>query len=268
MHAFDEFLLKYGYWVLFLNVLAEQIGLPLPALPVFLAMGALAGLGKFSLFTAVAIAILGALTADLVWYRLGRSRGNSILSLMCRVSLEPDSCVSNTKNIYRKLGAYALLFCKFVPGLNAAAAPLAGLTKMPVYRFVAFDLVGSLVWSGAYLGTGFLFRNQLERVGDLITRTGARFFVVIAVLLFGYIGWKYYQRRRFLRDLRVARITPQDLQGMIEAGEDPAIVDLRHLLEVEYEGWKLPGAIQMDLQEIEARHHEIPRDRDVILYCS
>src|SRR5436305_11295201 len=101
MHAFDEFLLKYGYWVLFLNVLAEQIGLPVPSLPVFLAVGALAGLGKFSMWAAIAVAIAGAMISDLVWYRLGRSRGNSILSLMCRISIEPDSCVSNTKNIYR-----------------------------------------------------------------------------------------------------------------------------------------------------------------------
>jgi membrane protein DedA with SNARE-associated domain len=268
MHAFDEFLLKYGYWVLFLNVLTEQIGLPVPSLPVFLAMGALAGLGNFSIWAAVAVAVVGAMASDLVWYRLGRSRGNSILSLMCRISLEPDSCVSNTKNIYRKLGAYALLFAKFVPGLNTAAAPLAGLTKMPLYRFAAFDFVGATVWSGAYLMVGYVFRNQLERVGDLITQTGARFLVVILVLLAAYVGWKYYQRRRFIQGLRVARITPDELAEMIKSGEEPAIVDLRHILEVEYEGWKLPGAIQMDLQEIEGRHQEIPRDRDVILYCS
>ena len=268
MHAFDEFLLKYGYWVLFLNVLAEQIGLPIPSLHVFLAVGALAGLGKFSLWVAVGVAVAGAMTSDLVWYRLGRSRGNSILSLMCRISIEPDSCVSNTKNIYRKLGAYALLFAKFVPGLNAAAAPLAGLTKMPLHRFVAFDLVGAMAWSSAYLLAGFVFRNQLERVGDLITKTGGRFLVVIVVLLSAYIGWKSYQRWRFIHELRVARITPEELNKMIVDGEDPAIVDLRHILEVEYDGWKLPGAIQMDLQEIEARNLEIPRDKDVILYCS
>jgi membrane protein DedA with SNARE-associated domain len=268
MHAFDEFLLKYGYWVLFLNVLAEQIGLPIPSLPVFLAVGALAGLGKFSMWAAIAVAIAGAMISDLVWYRLGRSRGNSILSLMCRISIEPDSCVSNTKNIYRKLGAYALLFAKFVPGLNAAAAPLAGLTKMPLYRFAAFDFVGAMAWSGAYLMVGFVFRNQLERVGDLITKTGGRFLVVIVVLLTAYIGWKYYQRWRFIHGLRVARITPEELRQSIESGDEPAIVDLRHILEVEYDGWKLPGAIQMDFQEIETRHHEIPRDKDVILYCS
>jgi membrane protein DedA with SNARE-associated domain len=268
MHAFDEFLLKFGYWVLFVNVLAEQIGLPVPSLPVFFAMGALAGLGKFSIWTALIVAIAGAMVSDLVWYRLGRTRGNSILSLMCRISLEPDSCVSNTKNIYRKLGAYALLFAKFVPGLNTAAAPLAGLTKMPLRVFLAFDCAGALVWSGAYLLVGYLFRNQLELVGDLITRTGARFFIVLLVVLGAYIGFKYYQRRRFIHGLRVARITPEELRTMIDSGEEPAIVDLRHILEVEYDGWKLPGAIQMDLQEIEGRHQEIPRDKDVILYCS
>jgi membrane protein DedA with SNARE-associated domain len=268
VHAFDEFLLKYGYWVLFFNVLAEQMALPLPTLPLFLAIGALAGLDKMSLWPAVAIATFAAMSADLAWYRLGRTRGHSILSLICRVSLEPDSCVSKTKKTYRKLGAFALLFSKFVPGLNATAAPLAGLTKIPLLRFVVFDFIGAFAWSGSYLLVGFLFRNQLEEAAALITHTGARFLAAIVLLLGGYLGWKYFQRRRFLHGLRVARITPDELFNLMESGEEVAIVDLRNALEVEYEGSKLPGAIQMDLEEMEARHPEIPRDKDVILYCS
>jgi len=268
MHAFDAFLLKYGYSVLFLNVLLEQIGLPLPTMPILLAMGALAGLGSFSFPAEVAIAVIAALASDLVWYKLGQKGGHSVLGLICRVSLEPDSCISKTKNLYRKLGPFALLVAKFVPGFSATAAPLAGLTRMPLPRFAAFDTLGAGIWSGSYLLVGLLFRNQLEDVGDLITHTGGRFILVILALVGSYIGWKYYQRWKFIRELRFARVSPEELLEMIQSGEEYAIVDLRHAREVEAEGAKLPGAIQMELSEIEARHDEIPRDKDIILYCS
>ena len=124
MHGIIAFLLRHGYWVLFANVLAEQAGLPIPAVPVMLAMGALAGLGNFSFAGALAVAICAALASDVMWFRLGRVRGHSILNLLCRISLEPDSCVSNIQTVFRRFGALALVFAKFVPGLNTAAAPI------------------------------------------------------------------------------------------------------------------------------------------------
>jgi membrane protein DedA with SNARE-associated domain len=268
MHAVIPFLLRHGYWVLFVNVFAEQFGLPIPALPVLLAMGALAGLGEFSFGTSLALAVVASLVSDIVWFRLGRSRGHSILNFLCRISLEPDSCVSNTKGLFSKFGALALLFAKFVPGLNAAAAPLAGLTRMPAWKFLTADLAGASAWSGAYLAAGFLFRNQLERAAEQAGHMGSWLLVVLATLLGAYIALKYYQRRRFIRDLRVARVTPEELRSMLESGSDVAIVDLRRALEVQHDQVKLPGAIWIDLGDLEAREGEIPREKDVILYCS
>ena len=267
MHAVMDFLVKYGYWVLFFNVLLEQLGLPLPTIPVFLAVGALAGLGDFSFWAAVLIAALACLCSDVMWYRLGRARGASILNLLCRISLEPDSCVSNTKNLFRKLGAYALLFAKFVPGLSATAPPLAGLTGMGFRRFIVFDMAGAMAWSASYLLLGYIFRNQLEAVADSVSQTGGKVLLGILILLAGYIGWKYYKRQSFIRDLRVARVTPEELSKLMDS-EEVAIVDLRNSLEVEYDGWKLPGAIWIDMQNLHERHVEIPRDKEVILYCS
>jgi hypothetical protein len=206
--------------------------------------------------------------SDIVWFRLGRSRGHSILNFLCRISLEPDSCVSNTKGLFSKFGALALLFAKFVPGLNAAAAPLAGLTRMPAWKFLTADLAGASAWSGAYLAAGFLFRNQLERAAEQAGHMGSWLLVVLATLLGAYIALKYYQRRRFIRDLRVARVTPEELRSMLESGSDVAIVDLRRALEVQHDQVKLPGAIWIDLGDLEAREGEIPREKDVILYCS
>ncbi|MGI8742936.1 MAG: VTT domain-containing protein [Bryobacteraceae bacterium] len=268
MQPLFDFLLRYGYWVLFANVLVEQIGLPLPAVPVLLAMGALSGMGEFSLWVSLTLAVIAALASDLIWYRLGIQRGGRILGLVCRLSLEPDSCVSNTKTTLAKWGAYSFLFAKFVPGLSAVAAPMAGLTRMPLSKFLGADLLGSVAWSGTYLCTGYLFRNQLERAAESASRMGGALIAVILCLLGGYIGWKYYQRRRFIRDLRIARVTPEELQQLQESEEGVTIVDLRNALEFESGGVKIPGAIRMDAQEVEARHQEIPRDKDVVLYCS
>ena len=268
MPAVIPFLLRHGYWVLVVNVFAEQVGLPIPAFPVLLAVGALAGLGDFSFWISLLLAVTAALASDLIWYRLGRTRGHSILNLLCRVSLEPDSCVSNTKTLFGRLGARALLIAKFVPGLGATTAPLSGLTRMPLYKFVAADAAGATLWSATYLAVGYLFRNQLEQAAEQAGRMGSWLVVILAGGLAAYIGWKYFQRRRFIRDLRVARITPEELMEMITSGMDVAVVDLRHSLDVEHDKVKLPGAIWITMQELETRHEEIPRDRDVVLYCS
>lgn len=268
MHGILPFLVRHGYWVLAINVFAEGIGLPVPSFPVLLGMGALAGLGDFSIWASLALAISASLTSDVIWFGLGRVRGHSILNLLCRVSLEPDSCVSNTKSLFGRLGARALLVAKFVPGLGATAAPLAGLTRMNPWKFIAADAVGSAVWSATYLAAGYVFRNQLEEVAEKAGRMGSWLVLILASLLTAYVAWKYYQRRHFIRGLRVARITPEELMHRITAGEPVAVVDLRHELEVESDNVKLPGAIWMTFEEIDSRHDEIPRDRDVILYCS
>jgi membrane protein DedA with SNARE-associated domain len=268
MHGIVLFLLRHGYWVLFANVLAEQAGLPIPAVPVMLAMGALAGLGNFSFAVALAVALCAAVASDLIWFRLGRVRGHSILNLLCRISLEPDSCVSNIQTVFRRFGPLALVFAKFVPGLNTAAAPMAGLTRMPLLKFLAADIAGAIAWSGSALSVGYLFRDQLEDAAEHAGRMGSWLLLLLIILLAAYIGWKYYQRQRFIRGLRVARVTPEELLKMIESREDLAVVDLRRSLEVEYDNLKVPGAIWIDLDELEQRQEEIPRDKDVILYCS
>jgi len=268
MHAVIEFLHKYGYWVLFFNVLAEQVGIPLPTMPVFIAMGALAGIGDFSFSAAVLIALSATMIADLMWYHLGRTRGTSILNLLCRISLEPDSCVSNTKNQFQKRGAYSLLFAKFVPGLSTVAPPLAGLTRIPLGRFVIFDMLGAAAWCSSYLAAGWIFRDQLELVAQTLSNYGGRLGILALLLLVAYIAWKYYQRQRFIRELRMDRITPKELVDMITAGEEVAIIDLRNALELEFDGAKLPGAIWIDLQDLDNRHEEIPREKEVVVYCS
>ncbi len=263
-----EFLIGHGYNLLFGWVLVEQMGLPIPAIPVLLAAGALGGTGKMDLPAAVSLALVAVILADLFWYSLGRYRGGRILKLLCRISLEPDSCVRRTENLFIRHGARSLLVAKFVPGLNTAAPSLAGIFRMPVRRFMIFDFLGGFFWVASFTALGLVFSDQFEQIAAHALRWGGWVVVVLAGSLAAYILWKYIQRRRFLRRLRIARITPKELMDKLTAGDETFIVDLRQPIDVEAFPQRIPGALRIAMEEIEARHTEIPRDREVVLYCS
>src|SRR5262245_38232975 len=260
-----EFLIRHGYALLFGWVLVEQMGLPIPAAPLLIAAGALTRAGKMNLTLKLELAFVAVVLADLFWYSLGRYRGGRILKLLCRISLEPDSCVRRTENLFVRHGVRSLLVAKFIPGLNTAAPSLAGVFRMPVRRFLIFDLLGAWLWVVTLTGFGLIFSDQLEQIA---LRGGGWLFAVLAGGLAAYVLSKYIQRRRFLRRLRIARITPPELMGKLTSGENISIVDLRQPMDIEAFPQMIPGALRIGMEEIEARHQEIPRDRDVVLYCS
>ena len=260
-----DFLIRHGYIVLFGWVLLEQLGLPIPAAPLLIAAGALARAGKMNLTFAMTLAFVAAILADLFWYFLGRYRGGRILKLLCRISLEPDSCVRRTENLFIRHGIRSLLVAKFIPGLNTAAPSLAGVFRMPVRRFLIFDSLGAFFWVVTVISLGLIFSDQLEQ---LALRWGGWLVAALAGSLAAYVLWKFIQRRRFIRRLRIARITPKELMDKLAAGENISIVDLRQPIDIEAFPQMIPGALRIAMEEIEDRHREIPRDRDVILYCS
>jgi membrane protein DedA with SNARE-associated domain len=260
-----EFLIRHGYAVLFGWVLLEQLGLPIPAAPLLIAAGALARAGKMNLAFALALPFVALILADLFWYFLGRYRGGRILKLLCRISLEPDSCVRRTENLFIRHGVRSLLIAKFIPGLNTAAPSLAGVFRMPVRRFLIFDSLGGFFWVVTVTSLGWIFSDQLEWIA---LRLGGWLVAVLAGGLAAYVLWKFIQRRRFLRRLRIARITPKELMDKLTAGETISIVDLRQPMDIEAFPQMIPGALRIAIEEIEERHGEIPRDRDVVLYCS
>jgi membrane protein DedA with SNARE-associated domain len=262
------FLLRHGYTVVFVSVLAEMIGLPVSSVPVLLAAGALVGTGRLSLPALVAWSLLASLIADVGWYELGRRRGFSILRVLCRISLEPDSCVRRTEDRFARQGGRALLVSKFIPGLGTAAAPLAGMLRMKPARFLVWDAAGSLLWSSAYLAIGYFFSPELDRLGRYAGRLGTGLLIILVAILAIYISFKYRQRRRFLRDLRVARISPEELREKMDRGEDLVVVDLRSSIEFDSDPTMVQGALHMLPEELEVRHEEIPRARDVVLYCT
>jgi membrane protein DedA with SNARE-associated domain len=260
------FVERHGYALLFLWVLAEQSAIPLPSGPLMLAAGTLIHTGRLRGLPAILCCVFAALIADTFWFALGRHRGRQVLRLVCRLSLEPDSCVRQTENAFLKYGMRSLLVAKFIPGLNAVAAPLAGHSKTSYLRFALLDAAGCLIWSGAYLVVGYLFSEQLETVVGLAARMGSNLVLLVVLLFASWIGWKFIERRRFLRKLDVARITPEELQKRITAGEKLFIVDLRNRL-VE-EPTLIPGAVRMLPEELAARAQEIPRDHEIVLFCT
>lgn len=268
MHRAFEFLIQHGYALLVGWVFAEQVGIPIPAMPLLLAAGALAGRGHLNFFASVFLAMLGALAADSVWFQLGRHKGIKILQLLCRISLEPDSCVRRTEGVFSKQGARSLLVAKFVPGLGIVTPPLAGIFHMRLRRFLLFDALGSLFWASAYVGLGYVFSGEIERVAEGLASLGGWLLVLIFGSLAAYIGYKFVARQRFLRELRIARITPEELKKKIDAGEDLVIVDLRHSVDFEAEPETIPGAMHLDAKELEEKNDHLPHDREVILYCT
>lgn len=268
MNEIVEFLFRHGYSLLFAWVLAEQAGLPVPSGPILLAAGALAGTGRMHLPLAIAMPLLAAAICDAAWYTLGRRHGAGVLRLICRISLEPDSCVRRTQLSFEKRGAGALVIAKFVPGLSAMTAPLAGVSRMPWRRFALFDGLGALLWAGAYILTGFVFSAKLERVLASLRFLGGGLVALLLAALGAYIVWKWQNRRRFLRKLRIARITPEELKRRMDAKEDVIIVDLRHSLEFDAEPQTIYGAVHMDPADLEEAVEVIPRDREIVLFCS
>jgi membrane protein DedA with SNARE-associated domain len=268
MHRTLEFLLHHGYALLLGWVFAEQIGLPLPSMPLLLAAGALAGTGHLNFLASLFYVMLAALTADSIWYQLGRHRGIRILQLLCKISLEPDSCVRRTEGVFSKQGARSLLVAKFLPGLGTVAAPLAGIFHMRPRRFLLFDAAGALLWGGTFLGLGYVFSGEIERVAEHLAALGGWLLVLLVAVLAAYITYKFVARQRFLHELRISRITVDELKEKLDAREELVIVDLRHSVDFEADPETIPGAFRMDSKELEEKDDPLPRDHEIILYCT
>ena len=202
---------KYGIAFVFGNVLLEQIGLPIPALPTLIVAGALAARGDLSAPLVLLVAVVASLIADLLWFALGRRQGYRVLSVLCRVSLSPDSCVNQTEAFFNRYGLASLLFAKFVPGFSTVAPPLAGASNASVASFMAWDAGGALLWAGSGFAAGAIFHRAVDRVLDVLASFGGGALVFVGSALVLFILWKYAQRRRFYRALRMARISPQEV---------------------------------------------------------
>src|SRR5262245_45615878 len=219
-----DLLLQHGVALVFVWVFAVQAGMPIPAGPMLLGAGALSGSGQMNFALAVGAAIAAALGADVLWYSLGRSQGTRLLETLCRVSMNPGSVVRNAKERFVAHGVRYVVVAKFLPGVNPLAAGLAGSVPIRLERFLLYVSMGALLWAGAWITLGYLFADI---IGGVVTRAappGSLLVIVIAAALTVYLVYKFVRRRRFLRHLWKARITPLELKRRLEAGDHVVIV--------------------------------------------
>lgn len=261
------FFFRHGYSVLFLGVLLARLGLPVPIAPVLIAAGTLAGMSEMNFPGALALALLASTISDLLHYGIGRFLGMRVIAFICRVSLEPDSCVRRTEDLFGRQGAKSLLYSKFVPGLDTVVASMAGVIRMRPSRFFLFNTAGALLWAGSFMGLGYVFSDVLDDVLLYAGHMGKAFLWLVTTAVAFYMAWKFVNRRRFIRQLSIDRITAAELKTKLDAGENMAVIDLRSSLDFEADPYLIPGAVRVAPEHIE--HKDVlPRDQEVVLYCT
>jgi membrane protein DedA with SNARE-associated domain len=258
----------YGLALVFLNVLAEQLGLPIPAVPTLAVSGALAVEGRLSALLILLVAVVASILADALWYELGRRQGHRILKSLCRVSLSPDTCVSQTERHFERWGLSSLLVAKFVPGFSTVAPPLAGATRAPFGAFLLFDAGGAMLWAGSALTVGMLFHRAIDRALQELASIGSWALLALGSALALFIAFKWWRRRRFFLALRAARISVEDLHHLMDEGKSPLVLDVRSGPARLADPRRVPGAEVCEASEIEQRVANLPRDREIILYCT
>jgi membrane protein DedA with SNARE-associated domain/rhodanese-related sulfurtransferase len=273
VNAIVQLLVKHGYSILFASVFARQMWLPIPAILVLIAAGALAGSGRMTLTVTLGLAIIACLLADMVWYEAGRRWGEQILHFIYGLTPDPDAAARRSKETFVRIGARTLMIAKFVVGLDAATPPLAGLSGTSRLRFIAFDAVGAALWSGVYAGLGYLLGRDLDRAATYAARLGMFWVLFAFAALAIYVTRKLVRWHRFVREFRMARITPEELKKKLDAGEQVMIVDLHGRRDGRRGHQGIPGAVCLDPHRLGQHDNpkmrtRIPRDCEVVLYCS
>ena len=259
---------KHGYIVLFAWITAEQLGAPVPAVPILIAAGVLSATGQLTLTAACGLGVLGCLIGDSFWYGIGKRRGSAVLRVLCKISLEPETCVRRSSEFISRHRGRSLVISKFIPGVSAVAVPLAANSGISLLSFFSYDFLGSLLYVAAYLLLGRVLGDRIDKLSVFAHSIRSVSLGLAIVGALAILGWRFYQRRQFQNDVTVARITPEEVWALIEGGQSPYIVDLRHPLDMLTDPRVIPGALRMTPDQLSRRQNEIPRDREIILYCT
>ena len=264
----DSIFSQLGLALVVLNVLLDQVGLPLPAIPALIVAGAVAAdhhAWGAELFIG---AVLACVIADSAWFLAGRWYGNAVMKLLCRISLTPDYCVSETQRRFERWGQKAVVLAKFVPGLAVIAPPLAGALRMGGWRVVGLSAIGSALWVASFLVLGALLRRQIDHLLPVVEHFAGIALLIVLALLGLYVAYKWWDRRRFFESLRMARMSVDELYQLMTAGRTPLIVDVRSSSARKLEPKRIPGAIHVPHDQVHQHLDAFERDREVILYCT
>lgn len=268
METLRQLFAEYGLALVFANVLLAQLGLPLPAVPMLVVAGALVAEGALHLFPLALAVVLASLAGDVPWYFAGKRYGYRVLRTVCRLSIEPDSCVKRTEHIFMRWGPPSLIVAKYIPGFSTVGPPLAGAMQLAFGTFLAYSAAAALLWAATPVLCGFVFQREVEWVLERLDAMGAGAVAAVAGLIALYIAFKAVERYRLIRFLRMIRIDVGDLRSMIDARQAPVILDARSELAREAEPRRIPGAIAVQLDLIDSILDRLPPDRDVVVYCS
>ncbi len=268
MQDLTGLLAQHGLLLVFANVLLTQAGIPLPAVPVLVVAGALAAQGEFSYAALLLTAIAAALFGDIPWFFAGRRYGHRVLRTLCRIAIEPDSCVKQTESIFERWGAPALLVAKYIPGFATVAPPLAGAMRLGFPPFLLFSAIGALLWVALPVALGAMFHAEIEWALARLSDLGSGALLLMGGLVMVYAGIKAAERYLFLRMLRTARINVAELREMMLAADPPVVVDVRSSTVRQLDPRHIPGALPVNLDDAAAALPGIPPDRDVVVYCS
>jgi len=262
-----DLLQYYGLAFVFINVLALQAGLPVPAYPTLIVTGALAARGGYSLPALLGTAVAASLIADLSWYSLGRRVGGPVLRTLCRISLSPDSCVRQTEAIFTRWGAQSLMVAKFIPGFASVATAMAGVLRVPLWRFIPSDAIGAALWSGVAIALGYIFRNAIDDVLTVLQELGKIGLVLIVLAFFAYVFWKWLQRKRFIRQLIMDRISVDEVRRLMDEGRLGMVIDVRSPMSQQVTG-RIPGAVTVDPQNLKFDLIAVEPQSEVVVYCA
>ena len=266
MQLLVELVERYGLGLVFLTVLIEQIGLPIPSYPILVVTAALSTQGNYRVPQVIAWAVFACLLADFGWYRVGARFGRRVLALMCRISLSPDSCVRQTENIYTQWGAPSLMVAKFIPGFGAVATAMAGVVGVSAFAFVFFDAIGATLWTGLAAGLGWLFRDAVDDLLNVIQSAGRLGLAAIVVAFALYLAIKIVQRQRLLRQLRMARVSVDELHSMLKDEPPPLLIDVRSA--GGRESGIIPGSLWFEPRAPDEELRNLPITEEVVIYCA
>jgi membrane protein DedA with SNARE-associated domain/rhodanese-related sulfurtransferase len=268
MDQMTELLMQYGLWLVFANVLLTQLGLPLPALPMLIIAGTLGHDGQLSLVSVMLAAIAGSLMGDCIWYVAGRMAGHRVLRVLCHLSVEPDSCAQQIETTFNRWGATSLLFAKFIPGFSTVAPPIVGVVRLRWPVFLILSAVGAALWAGAAIALGMIFQTQVDSLIHWLSEKGALAILIASLVIGLYLLFKWVERHLFMRAIRIAHITVDELRALRQENASVTILDVRSPLARKVDPRHIPGAIAIDITAPERFVADVTPDHHVVVYCT
>jgi len=261
---------RHGYALTFSLLLAEALGLPFPAAIALVAAGAAVAAHALWGPYVLLVAMTALLAGDTVQFWLGRYMGWALLGFLCRVSINPETCILRSAESFYKRGKATLLIAKFIPGVNTMAAPLAGSMKMRFWQFLRLDGAGAMAYSVCYLLVGYLSRDFLKAILSGFHAAGRAMEAVIIAALIVYAIYRTVQFRRYKMYRVVPRVQVQELAARLasEGASKVLIVDVRSHGYYDSGSARIKNSIRIEPNNLEEEIKNLPKDKDIYLYCT